>query len=247
MIKNDIREKLIIALDFPTAEKAIELVEKAGDDGIVYKVGLELFLNSKGQIIDFLHKKGKKVFLDLKFHDIPNTTAMASLFAAKENVFMYNVHASGGKKMMTKVCEEARKVNKDTLLIAVTILTSLSQDEVKETFLTDVTIEELAKNLAKLAKESGMNGVVCSPWEAKKIKETLGNDFKTVCPGVRPKWAATNDQTRIMTPKNAILNGCDFLVVGRPITKNKDPKQAIKLILDEIKEGMSEINDNKKC
>ena len=100
--------------------------------------------------------------------------------------------------------------------------------------MTDKSIKEIAMNLASLAKEAGMNGVVCSPWEAKYIKEKLGDKFKTVCPGVRPKWAATNDQTRIMTPKNAILNGCDFLVVGRPITKNEDPKNAVKLILKEI-------------
>lgn len=244
MFKDNIKEKLIIALDFPTAEKAMELVEKVGDEGVFYKVGLELFLNSKGKMIDYLHEKGKKVFLDLKFHDIPNTTAMASIFAAKENVFMYNVHASGGKKMMKKVCEEVRKINKNSLLIAVTILTSLSEEDVKETFLTNASIKELAMNMGRLTKEAGMNGVVCSPWEAKYIKEELGKDFKTVCPGVRPQWAATNDQTRIMTPKNAILNGCDFLVVGRPITKNENPNNATKLILAEIEEAMKEGN---KC
>lgn len=244
MFKDNIKEKLIIALDFPTAEKAMELVEKVGDEGVFYKVGLELFLNSKGKMIDYLHEKGKKVFLDLKFHDIPNTTAMASIFAAKENVFMYNVHASGGKKMMKKVCEEVRKINKNSLLIAVTILTSLSEEDVKETFLTNASIKELAMNMGRLTKEAGMNGVVCSPWEAKYIKKELGKDFKTVCPGVRPQWAATNDQTRIMTPKNAILNGCDFLVVGRPITKNENPNNATKLILAEIEEAMKEGN---KC
>lgn len=233
-------EKLIVALDFPTMNKAIELIEKIGNEPILYKVGLELFLNSKGKMVDYLTKKGKKVFLDLKFHDIPNTTAMASVFAAKENVFMYNVHATGGKTMMAKVCEEAREINKNCLLIAVTILTSLSQEEIKETFMTDVSIKELAINLAKIAKESGMNGIVCSPWEAKYIKENLGEDFKTICPGVRPKWSAKNDQTRIMTPKKAVMNDCDFLVVGRPITKAENPKEAVKLILREIEEGLKE-------
>jgi len=237
------KDKLIIALDFPTMEKAVELVEKLGDEATFYKVGLELFLNSKGEMIEYLNSKNKKIFLDLKFHDIPNTTAMASVFAAKKDVFMFNVHATGGKKMMTKVVEEVRKTNNSSLLIAVTILTSFSEEEIQETFQTKANIQELAMNLANLTKESGMNGIVCSPWEANSIKKSLGEKFKTVCPGVRPLWAATNDQKRIMTPKKAILNGCDFLVVGRPITKNEDPIKAVQLILKEIEEGIVEKNN----
>ena len=168
---------------------------------------------------------------------------MASVFAAKKDVFMFNVHATGGKKMMTKVVEEVRKINNSSLLIAVTILTSFSEEEIKETFKTEANIQELAMNLAKLTKESGMDGIVCSPWEASSIKKSLGKDFKTVCPGVRPLWAATNDQKRIMTPKKAILNGCDFLVVGRPITKNENPVKAVQLILEEMKEGLIEKNN----
>lgn len=237
------KDKLIIALDFPTMEKAVALVEKLGDEANFYKVGLELFLNSKGEMIEYLNSKNKKIFLDLKFHDIPNTTAMASVFAATKNVFMFNVHATGGKKMMTKVVEEVRKTNNSSLLIAVTILTSFSEEEIKETFKTKANIQELAMNLARLTKESGMNGIVCSPWEANSIKKELGENFKTICPGVRPLWAATNDQKRIMTPKNAILNGCDFLVVGRPITKNDNPIKAVQLIIQEIQEGLVEKNN----
>ena len=232
------KDRMIIALDFPTMEAAKNLVEKIGDGATFYKVGLELFLNSKGEMIDYLASKGKKIFLDLKFHDIPNTTAMASVFAAKQNVFMFNVHASGGKKMMSKVVEEVKSVNPDNIVIGVT--TSLSAEDVEETFHSKLSLAELALNWAKLGKSAGLDGVVCSPWEAKLIKEACGKDFKTVCPGVRPRWSATNDQERIMTPKDAIINGCDFLVIGRPITKNEDPANAAKLVAAEIEEGMKE-------
>lgn len=232
------KERMIVALDFPTSEQAIELVEKLGENVKVYKVGLELFLNSKGDIIDYLVEKDKKIFLDLKFHDIPNTTAMASIFAAKKNIMMFNVHASGGPKMLSEVVKKSKDINPDTLIIAVTILTSLSEEEVSRTFCSKLNLEELAINLAKLAKEANLDGVVCSPYEAKKIKENCGEDFKTICPGVRPSWAATNDQVRFMTPYEAIKNGCDYLVIGRPITKNPDPVKAANLILEEIEGGL---------
>ncbi|MGL4392410.1 MAG: orotidine-5'-phosphate decarboxylase, partial [Fusobacteriaceae bacterium] len=180
------------------------------------------------------NSKNKKIFLDLKFHDIPNTTAMASIFAAKQKCFMFNIHASGGKKMMKSVAEKVREINKDVSIISVTILTSFSEEEVAETFNSKLNLTDLAINLAKISKEAGLDGVVCSPWEAKKIKEICGENFKTVCPGVRPKWSASNDQERIMTPSEAIKNGCDFLVIGRPITKHENPQEAFNLILDEI-------------
>ena len=165
---------------------------------------------------------------------------MASVFAAKQDVFMFNVHASGGRKMMSKVVEEVKKVNPNNVVIGVTVLTSLSAADVEETFKSTLSLSDLALNWAKLGKEAGLDGVVCSPWEAKLIKEACGANFKTVCPGVRPRWSATNDQERIMTPKDAIMNGCDFLVVGRPITKNEDPANAAKLVAQEIEEGMKE-------
>ena len=234
------KDRLIIALDYSKPEDAKALVEKLGDAASHYKVGLELFLNSKGEMVEYLSKMGKKIFLDLKFHDIPNTTTMASIFAAKENVMMFNIHASGGRKMMSSVAKESKAVNPNTLAIAVTVLTSMSQEEVTEVFDSKLSLSELVVKWAKLAKEAGMDGVVCSPWEAKMVKELNGKEFKTVCPGVRPRWAAANDQERIMTPKDAIINGCDFLVVGRPITKNENPVNAAKLVLAEIEEGLKE-------
>ncbi len=237
------KERLIIALDFNSMNDATKLIDELGDNAIFYKVGLELFLYTKGEIIEYLASKNKKVFLDLKFHDIPNTTAMASLFTSKQNIFMFNVHTSGGKKMMEKTVEEIKKLNKNNLIIGVTILTSLSENDIKNMFSSNLNIKEIAVNLAKLGKEAGLNGVVCSPNEANIIKKECGETFITVCPGVRPKWADKDDQERIMTPKEAVQNGCDYIVVGRPITKNKDRVNACKMIIEEIAEG---IENNKK-
>lgn len=239
------KERLIIALDFNSMNDAIKLIDELGDNAIFYKVGLELFLYTKGEIIEYLASKNKKVFLDLKFHDIPNTTAMASLFTSKQNIFMFNVHTSGGKKMMEKTVEEIKKLNKNNLIIGVTILTSLSENDIKNMFSSNLNIKELAVNLAKLGKEAGLNGVVCSPNEANIIKKECGDTFITVCPGVRPKWADKDDQERIMTPKEAVQNGCDYIVIGRPITKSKDRVKACKMIIKEIVEGI-ENNKNLK-
>ncbi|MGL4403248.1 MAG: orotidine-5'-phosphate decarboxylase [Fusobacteriaceae bacterium] len=230
-------ERIIIALDYSDSKDAKNIVEKLGDEAVVYKVGLELFLNSKGEMVDYLVEKGKKVFLDLKFHDIPNTTTMASLFAAKEKCFMFNVHASGGKTMMSKVAKAVKEVNSEVKVIGVTVLTSFSEEEIKETFHSEFSLKDLALNWSKLSKESGLDGIVSSPWEAEKIKELCGKDFLTVCPGVRPKWSAANDQERIMTPAQAIKKGCDFLVIGRPITKHENPVEAFRMIMNEIEEG----------
>lgn len=234
-----VEDRIIIALDYSNPEEAKNIVEKIGDAATVYKVGLELFLNSRGEMVDYLVERGKKVFLDLKFHDIPNTTTMASLFAAKEKCFMFNVHASGGRKMMSSVASKVKEFNKEVLVIAVTVLTSFSEEELKETFNSSYSLKDLALNLAKLSKESGLDGIVSSPWEAKTIKEICGENFVTVCPGVRPKWSAANDQERIMTPKEAMMNGCDYIVVGRPITKHENPAEAFKLVLDEVKDGLA--------
>jgi orotidine-5'-phosphate decarboxylase len=232
------RERMIVALDFPTYETVREFVEKLGEHVWYYKVGLELFLNSQGQIVSYLQGKQKKIFLDLKFHDIPNTTAMASVFAAHQNVGMFNVHAGGGKKMMQKVVEEVKKMNPQALMIAVTVLTSLSEQDVQETFSSRWTLKELAINLAKLTKAAGMDGVVCSPWEAKDIKTQVGADFITVCPGIRLKEDSIDDQERIMTPYDAIQNGCDYVVIGRPITKNPDPIQIADRIVFDIETAL---------
>lgn len=234
------REKLIVALDVNYLDEAKQLVHLLSDSVSYYKVGLELFLNTGGKIIEFLKEEDKKIFLDLKFHDIPNTVAEAARWATNLGVDMFNVHASGGREMLEKVNEVVRETavtNKiaKPAVIAVTILTSFNEADISEVGY-EGSIDKAVINLAKLTKEGGLDGVVCSPKEVENIKAECGSDFVTVCPGVRPIWAVSGDQKRIMTPKDAVKIGADFLVVGRPITKNKNPYEAAMKIIEEMEE-----------
>ena len=241
-IKEEAKNRLIVALDYNNMEDAVKLTEKLGDKISIYKVGLESFLSTDGKLVDYLHEKGKKVFLDLKFHDITNTVKMACANAIKKNVFMFNIHCSNGSKTMREVAELVKESKSESLLIGVTILTNLGENDIFEMFKSKLKLEEIVLNLATLARNSGMHGIVCSPQEAKDVKEKLGKDFVTVCPGVRPKFTlnadgkSDDDQTRIMTPADAIRQGVDFLVVGRPITKAENPVESARLILEEISE-----------
>ena len=238
------KERIFVALDYNNMEDAKKLVEELGDNISMYKVGLESYLNTDGKLVDYLHEKGKKVFLDLKFHDITNTVKMACANAIKKNVFMFNIHCSNGSKTMKEVAKLVKESGSESLLIGVTVLTNLGEDDLQEMFRSSMKLEEVVFNLANLAKKSGMDGVVCSPQESRKIKEMSGSDFVTVCPGVRPKFTlnadnkSNDDQTRIMTPFDAIKEGVDFLVVGRPITKAEDPVKATEMILEEISEAL---------
>ena len=234
------KDKLIVALDFDTREKAVETIQRLEADVEIFKVGLELYLASRGKIVEYLQEKGKKVFLDLKFMDIPNTVAGAAREAAKMGVFMFNVHVPGGKQMMASAREAVEQVaaggQQKPLLIGVTVLTSLDQNDLLQLGITQ-DIKELVIARAKLAKEAGLDGVVASPREAAEIKSTCGHEFLSVCPGVRPTWAAAGDQKRIMTPKDAINQGASYLVVGRPITGAADPAEAARKVLEEMEEG----------
>ena len=238
------KERIFVALDYDNMEDAKKLVEELGDNISMYKVGLESYLNTDGKLVDYLHEKGKKVFLDLKFHDITNTVKMACANAIKKNVFMFNIHCSNGSKTMKAVADLVKESNSKSLLIGVTILTNLGENDIFEMFKSDLKLEEIVLNLATLARNSGMHGIVCSPQEAKDVKKKLGKEFVTVCPGVRPKFTlnadgkSDDDQTRIMTPADAIRQGVDFLVVGRPITKAENPLESAKLILEEISEAL---------
>lgn len=183
---NQAKQHLIVALDYQTLDEAKQLINLLGDEVLIYKVGLELFLNTQGAILDYLASQNKQVFLDLKFHDIPNTTAMASLFASKKNILMFNLHISGGVKMIEACVNILKTTNSSSKLIGVTVLTSMNDEDIKSLFHTTLTTKELVLNLAQLGYQAGLDGVVCSSQEAKQIKNTCDKNFITVCPGIRP-------------------------------------------------------------
>lgn len=234
----DARDRLITALDFPTFDRAKALVEELGDAVTFYKVGMELFYGAGPDIIRYLKDKDKKVFLDLKLQDIPNTVAHSLAVLTRLGADIMNVHAVGGPKMMAEgmkaVKEAAAELGRPApKLIAVTVLTSMDEAQWKPLNYAKPIGEEVL-DLAALTKESGLDGVVASPREAAGIREKCGKDFLIVTPGVRPAWAATNDQSRIATPAAAIGNGSTHLVVGRPITQAENKQKAVRKILEEM-------------
>ncbi|WP_257326079.1 orotidine-5'-phosphate decarboxylase [Pseudoalteromonas rhizosphaerae] len=228
-------KKVLIALDYNDQQTALNFVKQLSPDTCRLKVGKEMFTYFGPAFVKELIDLGFDVFLDLKFHDIPNTVAKAVTAAAKMGVWMVNVHASGGVEMMTKAKQALEQFgDKAPLLIAVTVLTSMDENELKRLGVEKTPAEQVIY-LAKLAKESGLDGVVCSAQEAKKLKAELGENFKLVTPGIRPAGSDAGDQKRIMTPKQAIEDGSDYLVVGRPITQAADPVAVLKEINDSIK------------
>lgn len=232
------RERLIVALDKASLVSAQELVIELDDRVSFYKVGLELFLNSKGEIIDFLKKNNKKIFLDLKFHDIPNTVAQAAKWATGLGVDMFDVHASGGSEMLEKTMEmvkntAAQKGITPPKVMAITVLTSFNEAGFAALGYK-YSIQDTVQKWAEITKKTGLDGVVCSPHEATAIKALCGDNFLTVCPGVRPLGAETQDQKRVMTPQAAIQNGVNFIVVGRPINQAANPRMAAQKIIEEM-------------
>lgn len=235
----DPKDKLIIALDVDTREKAMELIDSLIDDVKFFKIGLELFSACGPAIVRDTCQKGCRIFLDLKYHDIPNTVSKAVISVASLGACMINVHALGGYDMMKKaadaVRQEAYRVKiPPPKIIAVTVLTSMDKTALSGVGISDTMALEVLR-LAKLAEEAGLDGVVASPSEITLLRKNLGKDFIIVTPGVRPEWAASGDQKRIATPKRAIEDGASFIVVGRPVTDAKDRREAVKKILDEIR------------
>ncbi|MBN8410976.1 orotidine-5'-phosphate decarboxylase [Halomonas litopenaei] len=225
---------LIIALDYPSMDAALCMADRLDPERCRVKVGKELFTRSGPSVLDALHGRGFEVFLDLKFHDIPNTVAAAVQAAAEQGVWMVNVHACGGRRMMEAARERLEQNGLSTHLIAVTVLTSMTADELASTGVSS-PLDEHVEHLAKLAKDSGMDGVVCSAQEAARLKAACGEDFLKVTPGIRPSFAQAGDQRRIMTPQQAMEAGSTHLVVGRPVTQAEDPMAALAAIEDELK------------
>jgi orotidine-5'-phosphate decarboxylase len=225
--------RVIVALDFPDAAAALALADRLAPDQCKLKVGKELFVSTGPQLVSQLVDRGFQVFLDLKFHDIPNTVAQACLAAARLGVWMINVHASGGAKMMLAAREAVGKVAYPPRLIAVTVLTSMNAEDLRQIGLQAEPAAQVAR-LALLAKEAGMEGVVCSAQEASQLRRDLGPDFLLVTPGIRPAGSDIGDQSRILTPAKAMAAGADYLVVGRPITQAADPVAALQSINVEI-------------
>jgi orotidine-5'-phosphate decarboxylase len=224
---------IVVALDYPTAKQAIAMAKQLDPSKCRVKVGKELFTTSGPAVLEQLHKMNFDVFLDLKFHDIPNTCAGAVAVAAELGVWMVNVHASGGERMMVAAAEAIANKGHKPLLIAVTVLTSMEQSDLAGIGL-DVSPREQVERLAKLSKHSGMDGVVSSAQEIGLIKELCGKDFLTVTPGMRPVGSAAGDQRRIMTPQQAVDAGGDYMVIGRPITKSDVPRKACLDIIASI-------------
>ncbi len=225
--------KIIVALDYSDAAPALALVARLDPALCRLKVGKELFTAAGAQLVEQLQRRGFEVFLDLKFHDIPNTTAQACKAAASLGVWMVNVHASGGRRMMEAAREGLANFSKPPKLIAVTVLTSMAQEDLMELGIT-VTPAEQVLRLAGLAQISGMDGGVCSAQEAAQLRQKAGAAFCLVTPGIRPADAAADDQSRIMTPRAALENGSSYLVIGRPITKAADPLLALQQITNDI-------------
>jgi len=225
--------KIIVALDYPSDAPALSLADRLQPTLCRLKVGKELFTAAGPALVDQLLQRGFEVFLDLKFHDIPNTAAQACKAAAGLGVWMINVHALGGRKMLEAVRQAVDNCEHKPKLIAVTMLTSLGQKD-----LSDIGINaspaEMVLRLATVARESGLDGVVCSAQEAAQLRKEFGNEFCLVTPGIRPAQSGQDDQARLMTPLAAMQAGSSYLVIGRPITQAADPLQALLGINEEI-------------
>ena len=224
------RDRLIVALDFPTQAKALALVSVLSDSVSTYKIGLQLYTVAGPAIVQAVAATGAKIFLDLKLHDIPNTVAKAVAAAGELGVRMLTVHLSGGGAML-KAAVAARAPNLS--LLGVTVLTSATQETLGEIGVT-ASLENQVLRLAELGKNSGIDGLITSPQEVGLLREKLGPEITLVTPGVRPAWAAADDQKRFTTPRNALGSGADYLVIGRPITAAEDPRAAVERVVEEL-------------
>lgn len=235
------RERLIVALDVDNLEQATGLVRVLAGEVGMFKIGKQLFTHAGPQAVRLIQELGGEIFLDLKFHDIPNTVAKAAIEATRLGVKMFNVHASGSLEMMRLTVKEVQRVcrqeqRRRPIMLAVTVLTSLNQDDLKRVGVTQKVAAQVVR-LALLTKEAGMDGVVASPHEVADIREACGRRFVIVTPGIRPADGNRNDQQRVMTPADAVRAGVDYIVVGRPIIEAKDPVVAARAIVADMEQG----------
>lgn len=233
------KDRIVLALDIDDAQEALSLVAELKDLVGIFKVGHQLFTAYGPDIVRRIIEKGGKVFLDLKYHDIPNTVAKASAEAVKLGVTIFNVHALGGYDMMKAAVdtaqETAQKINRSMpIALAVTVLTSMDEKTLRRELKITRSLQREVAHLARLAQRAGMSGVVASPQEIRMLRRAVRGEFVLLTPGVRPAWAAVDDQKRIMTPGEAVAEGADYLVMGRPVLKAKDRQEAVKKIIDEI-------------
>jgi orotidine-5'-phosphate decarboxylase len=238
-LTTSIRDRIILALDVSTLAEAINIVEETREFVGSYKVGLELFSNVGREILDRLRAMEVPVFFDGKFHDIPNTVAGAVRAITSAGVFMLNVHATGGATMLRIASRECKQVASDAgipapKLLGVTLLTSMDDRTLASDFGWHEEAKTLVLRLALLCQRCGLDGVVASPQESALVREACGPDFLIVTPGIRPAWADSGDQLRVMTPKEAIANGSDYIVVGRPVTQAQEKQEAAKRLLAEL-------------
>jgi orotidine-5'-phosphate decarboxylase len=236
--RGSMRERLVIALDIDSLDEAQKLVRLLTDEVGMFKIGKQLFTHAGPQAVRLIQELGGEIFLDLKFHDIPNTVAKAAIEATRMGVKMFNVHASGSLEMMRLTVKEVERVcrqekRRKPIMLAVTVLTSLNQDDLKRVGV-DGKVGDQVVRLALLTREAGMDGVVASPHEVADIRKACGRRFVIVTPGIRPADATRNDQQRVMTPAEAIRAGVDYIVVGRPILEAKNPVSAARSIVAQM-------------
>jgi orotidine-5'-phosphate decarboxylase len=239
---SSVADRLILALDLDSEDGALEMVSALSGKLSTFKVGNQLFTRCGPGVVRKIQDRGGRVFLDLKYHDIPSTVAKAGIEAARLGIFMFNVHISGGGTMMTRCTEmvaEAcdREGLKRPLIIGVTLLTSVCEETLRDDIGVARSIPEQVTHFARLAKQDGLDGVVASAREIRNIRSACGEDFVIVTPGIRPRGASSDDQSRVATPQWALEQGSDYLVVGRPITGADDPLKAAEAILGEMEEA----------
>jgi orotidine-5'-phosphate decarboxylase len=240
--RGSMRERLIVALDLDDLDLATELVRSLAQEVGMFKIGKQLFTHAGPQAVRLIQDLGGEIFLDLKFHDIPNTVAKAAIEATRLGVKMFNVHASGSLEMMRLTVKEVERVSRQQklrrpIMLGVTVLTSLGQEDLQRLGVEHKIADQVVR-LALLTKEAGMDGVVASPHEVADIRHACGQRFVIVTPGIRPAESQRNDQQRVMTPADAVRAGVDYIVVGRPILEAQNPVMAARAIVTEMEEGL---------